>query len=151
MKGVLYFDESSKKWVVEYNEDGRTILIDVRPGRIDDLNRVGVYLQNLHEVDFHIENTHEFPYRWAVPYVASESNTKPEPKKKTIQKKRITLWLSGFHTDEIEIECDKYDASSSGYYYFIDRESNNGETKYIGCYPVNRTIIHEIKEIEVEI
>lgn len=151
MKGRLVYIEPKDSWVVEFKEDGRDVFLEVRPGRIYDLNCVGTFLQNMQEVDFHIENTHEFPYRWAVPYVASESNTKPEPKKKTIQKKRITLWLSGFHTDEIEIECDKYDASSSGYYYFIDRESNNGETKYIGCYPVNRTIIHEIKEIEVEI
>lgn len=151
MKGILVYNPNKQNWIIEYVEDGRNVFLEVRPNRIDDLNRVGVHLQNMSEVDFHIENTHEFPYRWAVPYVESNLQTTSIPKKKLYKKLRITLWLSGFHTDEVDIECDRYDASSNGYYYFIDRESNNNETKYIGCYPVERTIIHNIENIEVEI
>jgi len=151
MKGILVYNPNKQNWIIEYVEDGRNVFLEVRPNRIDDLNRVGVHLQNMSEVDFQIENTHEFPYRWAVPYIESNSQTTSIPKKKLYKKLRITLWLSGFHTDEVDIECDRYDASSSGYYYFIDRESNNGETKYLGCYPIERTIIHNIENIEVEI
>lgn len=150
MKGRLAYIEPKDSWVVEFKEDGRDVFLDVRPNRINDLNRVGTYLQNMQEVDFQIENTHEFPYRWAVPYIESEEKTTPISKKRIIKKKRITLWLSGFHTDEIDIECESYDTSSSGYWYFYDRDKE-GTRIYVGAYPINRTIIHQIEEIEVEI
>ena len=152
MKGILVYSPNKQNWIVEYKEDGRDVFLEVRPNRIDDLNSVGTHLQNMTEVDFKIENTHEFPYRWAVPYVEKGDETISISKKKTIKKKRITLWLTGFHTDEIDIECQGYDCSStgSGYWYFFDRDKNDSKI-YIGAYPMDRTCIHQIEEIEVEI
>ena len=150
MKGILVYSPNKENWIVEYKEDGRDVFLEVSPGRIDDLNRVGTFLQNMEEVDFKIEHTDNFPYRWAVPYVPSKEITFTTPKKNLVKKKRITLWLSGFHTDEIEIDCESYDTSSSGYWYFYDRDKE-GNRVYIGAYPINRTIIHQIEEIEVEI
>lgn len=153
MKGRLVYIEPKDTWVVEFKEDGRDVFLEVRPNRIDDLNRVGTYLQNLQEIDFQIENTHEFPYRWAVPYVKQENEEEKsitEPKKKMVKKKRVTLWLSGFHTDEVEIDCEGYDCSSSGYWYFHDKDER-GNRIYLGAYPVGKTIINQIEEIEVEI
>lgn len=151
MKGILMHSATKNDWFVEYDQEGRKIRIEVRPNRIEHLNSVGVHLKNMDEVDFQLERTDNFPYQWAVPYVETESVTKSIPQKKIIKKKQITLWLSGFDEDEVEVICDRYDASSSGYWYFYDRESNkNGETTYIGAYPIERTIIHKIEEIEIE-
>lgn len=151
MKGVLVFSPSKGNWVVEYAEGNRKVSLDVRPNRIEHLNSVGTFLQNMQVVDFQIEHTHDFPYSWAVPYVEEDTETIPTPKKQFVKKKRITLWLSGFHTDEIDIECDGYDTSNngSGYWYFYN--NRNGGRDYIGAYPINRTIIHEIFEFETEI
>lgn len=151
MKGRLVYIEPKDTWVVEFKEDDRDVFLEVRPNRINDLNRVGTYLQNLQEVDFQIENTYEFPYRWAVPFVLTEEGPTPIQQRKTVKKKRITLWLSGFHTDEIDIECDEYDTSSTGNGYWYFYNNVNGSRKYVGAYPISKTIIHEIEEIEVEI
>ena len=151
MKGILVFSPNNGKWIVEYKEDGRGVFLEVRPGRIDDLNRVGTHLQNMQEVDFHIENTHEFPYRWAIPYVESKDKPTSIQQKKTVKKKRITLWLSGFHTDEIDVECDAYDTSSTGGGYWFFYNNRNGGRDYVGAYPISKTIIHQIEEIEVDI
>lgn len=154
MKGTLYYDQGTRKWVVEYNDDGRVMIIDVRPGRIDDLRSVGVELKNEDIVEFQLEDIQEFPYRWAVPIVDLENKTipGPEPKKKMVKKTRVTLWLSGFYQDEVEIVCTGYDASSTGagYWYFYDRDKNEKRVN-LGSYPISRTIIHSVEEIEVEI
>lgn len=151
MKGILLFLPDKQNWVVEYEEENRKVRLEVRPNRIDELNRVGTHLRDMQVVDFKLEISEHFPYRWAVPYIESKDNPTPTQQKKVVKKKRITLWLSGFCTDEIDIECDGYDTSStgSGYWYFYN--NRNGGRDYVGAYPISKTIIHQIEEIEVEI
>lgn len=151
MKGTLVYSSNKQNWIVEYKEEsGREVFLEVEPGRIDELKMVGTFLNNMDIVDFKIKNIDHFPYRFAIPIVNRLEEEKLEPKKKMVQKKRVTLWLSGFHEDEIEIDCEGYDCSSSGYFYFYDKDKN-GNRLYIGSYPVQRTIIHKIETIEVEI
>jgi hypothetical protein len=129
--------------------------MDVRPGRIDDLNRVGAYLKVGELVEFIVENTEQFPYYWAVPLATSlDDNNLPKPtslpvKRRTKKQFRLQLLLSGFGTDDLEIVCDGYDCSSSGYYYFYDNKESGGRYM-IGYFPVSRTAIHQIEEIETE-
>lgn len=154
MKGTLMYSPNKENWIVEYKEGDRDVFLEVWPGRIDDLNRVGTHLQNLSTVDFKIENTDHFPYRFAVPYVESlDEDMKPRATstiaKKKIKKLRITLWLSEFQTDEVDVECENYDCSNNGYWYFYNRDSSDRRI-IIGCYPVDKTIIHSIENFEIE-
>ena len=152
MKGTLVYSPNKQNWIVEYKEEnGRDVFLEVEPGRIDELKMVGTILNDLDTVDFKITNVNHFPYRFAVPIVIkSEDGIVIEPKKKVAKKQKITLWLSEFYENEVEIICDDYDCSANRYWYFFDR--NNGERRIIiGCYPVDRTIIHKVEQIEIEI
>jgi hypothetical protein len=156
MKGILIYTE--KGWFISYKDDGGTYVIDVKPNRIEDLNKVGTYLQVDSLVDFVMEEVPHFPYRYAVPIVNGDSVTANGPlptssmyvpPKRTKKQFRITLWLVGFPTDEVEVICDAYDCSSSGYWYFYDYDEND-KRKYLCNYPIQRTAFHEIEEIETE-
>lgn len=152
MKGILKSVGygTSIKWIIEYNdsEENRIINYDVREGRIDGLSKVGTILNSGDEVSFKLFQVEYFPYKEAVPYVETTENI---VLKKTIKKQKLTLWLTGFDKKKVEVICDRYDASSSGYWYFYDNVSNNGTTKYIAAYPIGRTAIHKIEDIEIEI
>jgi len=151
MKGILIYSTVNDKWFVQYQDNGRNVQLDVRPHRIEQLNRNGNHLQEMDEVEFEIESTSDFPYQWAVPLVKGDVKTEVVPQKKKYKKFKLTLLLSGFSIDEEEIICDSYDTNSSGYWYFYDDESNGGKRKYLGAYPIERTIIHTIENITVEI
>ncbi len=156
MKGILLNTE--KGWLVSYKDDeGGTYIIDVEPGRIDELNAVGTHLQVNSEVDFVMKETHSFPYRYAVPIVnpnglfdeSQRTSTMYAPTKRTKKQFKITLWLVGFPTDEVEVICDAYDSNTSGgYWYFYDEV--NGKRNYLCSYPISRTAFHEIETIETE-
>lgn len=150
MKGVLKYFEPKEIWYVEYEEDGRTIKLDVRPGRINELNHVGNHLQVDNVVDFVVEDTHEFPYRWAVPIINPNvlAPTAP-PQVRYKEQYKIQLLLSGFSEDEHEIICDGYDTNSSGYWYFYNNNQNGGRT-YLGAFPIGRTAIYEIEKIQTQ-
>ena len=152
MKGILHYDEVTRKWMMEYDEDNRIMLIDVAPGRINDLKLVGSELKDKDIVDFIFEDTQEFPYRWAVPVIIDEGEPlpEPEPKKVMVKKKRVHLWLAGFHETSTRIDCEEYDNSSDGYWYFYDRDKNRNRI-YVGVYPISRTIIRHVQDIEVEV
>lgn len=155
MKGEL--SHNDKGWFISYKEnDGQTYILDVKPGRIDDLNRVGTYLQVNSEVDFVMEEVSHFPYRYAVPFVNRNTVTTDGPTptmhvppKRTKKQYKITLWLVGFPTDEVEVICDEWDSNSSGYFYFYDNKEN-GRRKLLCYYPIQRTAFHEIEEVETE-
>jgi hypothetical protein len=151
MKGILMYSPGKQNWEVEYEEGERKVRLEVRPNRIEQLNRNGNNLQNLDEVEFEIETTSEFPYQWAVPVIKGNVKTESVSQKKTYKKFRINLILSDFPIDEEEIICDAYDANDRGYWYFYDDESNGGRRNYIAAYPIERTIIHKIETITVEI
>lgn len=152
MKGTLIHND--KGWSVLYDDDKGTYSIDVKPNRIEELNRVGTYLKVDTEVDFVMEDVSHFPYRYAVPIVRSSSEFDGEltttyvPPKRTKKQHKITLWLVGFPTDEVEVICDSWDCSSSGYFYFYDEV--DGRRKMLCSYPVQRTAFHEIETIETE-
>lgn len=157
MKGILTGKSNGDiiNWIVSYYEEvedsKRLVELQVRPHRIDDLNRVGTYLKNGDEVDFQIEHTEYFPYRLAVPYVDETNQSIPMMAKRKKKVNVITVYVAGFPFDEEEITCDGYDASSSGYWYFWDYENGpNSTRKYIGAYPIERTVIHKIVEQEIE-
>lgn len=155
MKGTLIHND--KGWFISHNDNEMgTFIIDVKPGRIEDLTRVGTYLQVNSEVDFVLEETHSFPYRYAVPIINHNTvttdgptSTMYAPPKRTKEQIKITLWLVGFPDDEVEVICDHWDCSSSGYFYFYD-DTENGRRKILCMYPVERTAFHEIEEIETE-
>jgi hypothetical protein len=151
MKGILIYFPTNDKWFVQYGDGDRKVQLDVRPYRIEQLNRNGNNLQDMDEVEFEIETTSEFPYQWAVPIIKGDVKTESVPQKKTYKKFRINLILSDFPIDEEEIVCDAYDTNSHGYWYFYDDESNGGKRKYLGAYPIERTIIHKIENITVEL
>lgn len=153
MKGTLLHNE--RGWFISYQDsDTGTYVIDVKPGRIDDLNSVGTFLKVNSEVDFVLEETHSFPYRYAVPIINTNTqfsgSTTPTytPSKRTKKQSKITLWLVGFPSDEVEVICDAWDCSSSGYFYFYNEVE--GRRKYLCSYPVQRTAFHEIETIETE-
>lgn len=147
MKGSLL--RSGNKWMINYLDNDYTVTLDVRPGRVEELASVGAVLENNAIVDFVVEEVHNFPYRYAVPYINNDEE--PKPKVRTKKQKKITVWISGFGmSDEEEIICDRYDASSHGYWYFFNI-NQHGNHEYIAAYPVNRTIIHKVEEIETEI
>lgn len=156
MKGTLIHTE--KGWFISHQDDETgTYIIDVKPGRIDELNRVGTYLQVNSEVDFVLEETQSFPYRYAVPVLNNNTLLTDElsarssmytPPKRTKKQYKITLWLVGFPSDEVEVICDAWDCSSSGYFYFYDEVE--GRRKYLCSYPVQRTAFHEMETIETE-
>lgn len=157
MKGILRgrANGNSISWVVSYYEEvedgNRLVELEVRPNRIDDLNRVGTYLKNGDEVNFQIEHMEYFPYRWAVPYVEEKENI-PIIAKRKKKVYVITVYVSGFAFDDEEITCDGYDVNSSGYWYFWNYENNDtsGRRIYLGAYPISRTILHKIEQQEVE-
>lgn len=152
MLGLLEHNTSNGKWTVKLS-DGK--IMDVRPGRIDDLNRVGTYLKVGELVEFNVENTEQFPYYWAVPIVTSLNEdglpkaTSLPVKVRTKKQYKLQLLLSGFPTDDMEIICDDYESSSSGYYYFYNKKETGGR-RMLGFFPISRTIIHEIEEIDTE-
>ncbi len=157
MRGKLI--HTDKGWFISYKEDSGTYVIDVKPNRIEDLNRVGTYLQVNSDVDFVMEEVSHFPYRYAVPIVNGNSvttngplptSTIVEPPKKYKKQYKITLWLVGFPTDEVEVICDSWDCSSSGYFYFYDNDEQTSRRRTLCCYPVQRTAFHEIEEIQTE-
>jgi hypothetical protein len=151
MKGILMYSPTKQNWEVEYEEMNRKVRIEVQPNRIVHLNGVGIHLQDMDEVEFQIETTDVFPYQWAVPVVDSNVKTEVVPEKKTYKKYKLSLLLSGFYIDEEEIICDGYDTHSNGYWYFYEDNTNGGRRKMLGCYPIERTIIHKIETITVEI
>lgn len=151
MKGILIYSTVNDKWFIQYRDNGRNVQLDVRPHRIEQLNNNGNHLQDTDEVEFEIESTSDFPYQWAVPVVRGDVKTELVPQKKKYKKFKLTLLLSGFPIDEEEIICDAYDTNSNGYWYFYDDNSNGGKRKYLGAYPIERTIIHTIENITVEI
>lgn len=153
MKGTLL--HTDKGWLVSYVDGTGTSIIDVRPGRIEELNRVGTFLKVNSEIDFIMEETHSFPYRYAAPIInnntefdSSLSTLTPVPPKKTKKQYKITLWLVGFPDDEVEVICDSWDCSSGGYFYFYN--DIDGRRRTICLYPVERTAFHEIEEIMTE-
>jgi hypothetical protein len=155
MKGTLIHND--KGWFISH-KDGEmgTFIIDVRPNRIEELNSVGTYLKVGSEVDFVLEETHSFPYRYAVPIINQNtefdgplSNLTTVPPKRKKKQYKITLWLVGFPSDEVEVICDEWDSNSSGYFYFYDNKEN-GRRKVLCYYPIERTAMHEIEEIETE-
>jgi hypothetical protein len=153
MRGELLHND--KGWFISYEDESGTYIVDVKPGRIEDLNRVGTHLQVNSEVDFVLEETHSFPYRYAVPIVNHNTvatdgptTTMYVPPKRTKKQYKITLWLVGFPSDEVEVICDSWDCSSSGYFYFYDEV--DGRRKYLCSYPVQRTAFHEMETIETE-
>jgi hypothetical protein len=158
MKGTLIHND--KGWFISHNDNEMgTFIIDVRPGRIEDLNKVGTYLKVGSEVDFVMEEIHSFPYRYAVPIININTVTTDEPQsissmyippKKTKKQYKITLWLVGFPDDEVEVICDAWDCSSSGYFYFYDIDKQTDKRKYLCLYPIERTAFHEFEEIETE-
>lgn len=154
MKGIL--SHNDKGWYVIYSEDVNTYNLDVRPGRIDDLNSVGTYLKNGQEVDFVMEESPTFPYRYAVPYVETASievgplATSTVVATKTKKQYKITLWLVGFHEKEVVVICDRYDASSSGYFYFYNKDEQ-GNNIYLCNYPIARTAFHKMEFVETVI
>ena len=150
MKGILKHNEVKNTWYVEYQEDERVIWLDVRHGRITELNSVGNHLKVNDVIDFVVEDTYEFPYRWAVPIVNPNSEVPPiAPKVRYKKQFKLQLWLSGFPTEEHEIICDGYDTNSAGYWYFYDNNENGGR-KYLGAFPIDRTAIYEIEEIQTQ-
>jgi hypothetical protein len=151
MKGILMYSPGKQNWEVEYEEGERKVRLEVRPNRIVHLNGTGNNLQDLDEVEFDIETISEFPYQWAVPVIRGNAKTELVPQKKTFKKFKISLLLSGFFIDEEEIICDGYDANDRGYWYFFDDNTNGGKRKYVGAYPIERTIFHKIETITVEI
>jgi hypothetical protein len=56
----------------------------------------------------------------------------------------------GFPDDEVEVICDAWDCSSSGYFYFYNQDEQTSRRKMLCYYPVERTAFHEIEEIETE-
>ena len=151
MKGILIYSAINDKWFVQYEDNGRNVQLDVRPNRIEQLNRIGNNLQDTDEVEFEIETIGDFPYQWAVPIVKDKAKTEVVPEKKKYKKFKLTLLLSGFPIDEEEIICDGYDANDRGYWYFYDDNTNGGKRKFLAAYPIERTIIHQIETITVEI
>lgn len=152
LNGTLEFNDNTGRWSIRMS-DGRTL--DVRPGRIDDLNRVGTYLQVGQIVQFTLENTEQFPYQWAVPVATStDPDNLPLPTatiaKKIKKQYKFHLLLSGFSEDEMEIVCDHYDSSSSGSYYYFYNDNNNGPRQYLGFFPIERTVIYKIEKVETE-
>lgn len=157
MKGILLYN--NERWFMQYEENNNTFVLDVKKGRIDDLKKIGVILNEGDEVEFEMEEFSSFPYRWAVPKVHkfTDENTTPYPQstasiytppKPTKKQYKITLWLSGFYENEVEVTCDNYDCSSNGYFYFYDEV--DGRRKILCTYPVERTALHEIEIIETE-
>ena len=157
MKGTLL--HSGKGWLISYNDDETgTYVIDVKPGRIEELNSVGTYPKVGSEIDFVLQETHSFPYRYAVPIINNNTVTSDGPQptssiytppKRTKKQHKITLWLVGFPTDEVEVICDAWDCSSSGYFYFYNEDENN-RRKYLCLYPIERTAFHKCEQIETE-
>lgn len=156
MKGTLI--KNDKGWFILYDDDKGTYSIDVRPNRIEDLNKVGVHLEVNSEVDFMMEDVSYFPYRYAVPYVENSvteegplpTSTIVKPLIRTKKQYKITLWLVGFPDDEVEVICDAWDCSSSGYFYFYNQDEQTSRRRTLCCYPIQRTAFHEIEEVETE-
>jgi hypothetical protein len=107
MKGKLIHND--KGWFISYSEGTDNYIIDVRPNRIDDLNKVGIHLAVNSEVDFMMEDISYFPYRYAVPYIDNPvtqegplpTSTIVKPLIRTKKQYKITLWLVGFPDDEV--------------------------------------------------
>jgi len=152
MKGILKYHEPKHTWYIEYQEDDRIIRLDVKRNRIEDLNSVGTYLKVLDVVDFVIENTFEFPYQWAVPIINMNGEAPiptAAPQVRYKKQFKLQLWLSEFPESYHEIICDGYDTNSAGYWYFYNNNENGGR-KYLGAFPIDRTAIYEIEEIQTE-
>ena len=146
MKGLLEFEDN--KWIVIMDDGAK---MEVRPGRIDDLNTVGTFLQKGTVVDYQIENIFNFPYQWAVPYVEKEGEETPIVERKLKEKLQITLYYSGFPKIERDVVvCDGWDCSGSGYYYFYDSDEYRDKT-YLRITPIDKTLIYGIKKIKVEV
>lgn len=150
MKGILKYSGIKESWYIEYEDETRQIKLDVRPGRIHDLNAVGNDLKENDVVEFIIEATHEFPYQWGIPVINPNGEVPTVASQlKYKEQYKIQLWLSGFPTDDHEIICDGYDTNSSGYWYFYNNNENGGRT-YLGAFPISRTAIYEIEKIQTQ-
>lgn len=147
MKGTLL--RSGNKWLISYDENDYTVTLDVRPEKIQELSMsANVSFNNGDPINFAIENVSHFPYRYAVPYLDDKPQATSTIRMK--KQKKITIWLAGFGmSDWEEIICDAYDVSSNGYWYFYNQIDSGRE--YVGAYPIARTAIHKIEEVEIEI
>lgn len=158
LKGILHYNGNlSNPWYITFEDEGGVYDIAVEPGRIDDLKLVGTHLKMGDEVDFWVDKIYEFPYKWAVPVITKVTREEPKPIPtstiddhvhiKTVQKKKFSLRVTGFGRDKFEVICDSFDSSDKGYYYFYNRKENG--TEYVAYYPIDKTIIQEIENIQV--
>ena len=156
-KGTL-IEQIKDRWIVSYiNDDNSNVYVDVQPGRITELKQVGTTFKDGDEVEFKIKHSESFPYIFAIPIVRRVSfntdapgPTTPVKSKKIIKKTKYTLFLSGFHISKTEITCEGMDTSERAYFYFYDYDKDS-RRKYVGLYPIDKTIIHNIQEIEIEV
>ena len=104
MKGTLI--HTDKGWFISHQDDETgTYIIDVKPGRIDELNRVGTYLQVNSEVDFVLEETQSFPYRFAIPILNNSTLLTDEPSAKSSMEPRSTMTRKSTSPSGTGISC----------------------------------------------
>ena len=164
MKGKIFQQTQANgtvTWCLRYvvnNDDGTETITnyEITPKRIEDLIRQGNDLKENDELEFNIKKVEYFPYVYAHPFIPNYSNTYSTHSNeipvnvKKVTKIRIRLQFAGFGYNKDFVTCDGWDANSSGYYYFYDKDENNHRIILKLC-PINRTIIESIENIEIEV
>jgi hypothetical protein len=160
MQGTLIKLDEPKQYIrctiTDINGAETTTDYEIWRNRINDINKdSGIELKNGDMIDFNLKHVEQFPYVFAYPFISNESGVYSTTssdlpvQKKTKKKWRVQLIFAGFPVDEDIVICDGYDTSSSGYYYFYDHDNERRRT-ILKQTPINRTIIDEIEEIEIE-
>lgn len=153
MKGTLTRD-GSNKWKIKYkgNDYFNNIeIVDLDPIQTRLAESLCDNLDSV-EVDFHIQDIENFPYRLGIIYVDQPT---PMPtsslfvsKTKKI-KKVVSVYLSGFSFGSSEITCDDFSDDSCGFWCFYNYNESDRRVM-VSAYPINKTIIYSITEKEVE-
>jgi hypothetical protein len=156
MTGILWYkdDEWYVRYKEVYNDLAHEVAIPVRPNRINELNSVGTFLKHEDLISFQIQEIETFPYRYAVPVVETKLDAKesiPAIPKKYVKKFKIDLMLSGFAKNYATVTCTSYDNNSNGYWYFYDQDEKSGQRTYLAAYPISKTALTSIKQVEVEV
>lgn len=150
MKGTLIFNHPKQKWEIHYNNEIGTTYVDVQEDLIERYNHLGIHLKDGQEIEFHIQEVENFPYRWGIPKMGYDRGIINESSGKEI----ITfIWfeievVGSHYVQTHKIKSMSYSKSDGAWDFF--NILKNRSRDYIAHFPISCTSIISMEKVEEE-